>query len=97
MYALSNWSAETFPFAQRRFQFLRWFKGVLLSGEVKLLKPDPRIFQMLFHKYEIDPTAAVYIDDNERNVVAARRLGMHGIQFNDAGALRWELRELGVL
>jgi len=97
LYALSNWSAETFPFAQRRFEFLRWFQGILLSGEVKLLKPDPKIFEMLFRRYDIDPAAAVYIDDNERNVVAARRLGMHGIHFKDAGVLRRELGKLGLL
>ena len=45
LYALSNWSAETFPFAQKRFEFLKWFRGILLSAEVRLVKPDPRIFQ----------------------------------------------------
>jgi 2-haloacid dehalogenase len=41
--ALSNWSAETFPYAQRRFEFLQWFRAIVLSGEVRLVKPDPRI------------------------------------------------------
>ena len=47
IYALSNWSAETFPFAQRRFAFLRWFRAIFLSAEVRLVKPDPRIFTHL--------------------------------------------------
>src|SRR5215472_5570861 len=97
LFALSNWSAETFPFAQRRFEFLRWFHGVLLSGEVRLLKPDPRIFQLLFEKYNIDPAEAVFVDDHARNVAMARELGMRAIHFTDAAVLREELGRLELL
>ena len=97
LFALSNWSAETFPFALRRFEFLRWFQGVVLSGEVRLVKPDPRIFQLLFEKYDIDPAEAVYVDDHARNVETARALGMHGIHFTDAAVLREELGRLGLM
>jgi 2-haloacid dehalogenase len=65
LYALSNWSAETFPISLRRFEFLRWFQGILLSGEVRLLKPDPRIFQLLLDNHAVDPAHTVYIDDSE--------------------------------
>jgi 2-haloacid dehalogenase len=97
LYALSNWSAETFPFAMRRYEFLRWFQGIVLSGEEKLLKPDPRLYQVLFEKYAVDPADAVYVDDHLRNVEAARRLGMHGIHFTGAASLRRELAGLGLL
>ena len=97
LFALSNWSAETFPFAQRRFEFLRWFQGVLLSGEVRLVKPDPRIFQLLFERYDIDPAEAVFVDDHARNVETARELGMRGIHFTDAAVLREELGRLELL
>jgi 2-haloacid dehalogenase len=97
LFALSNWSAETFPFALRRFEFLRWFQGVLLSGEVRLVKPDPRIYQLLFEKYGIDPAEAVYVDDHPRNVETARELGMLAIHFTGAAALREELGRLGLL
>jgi 2-haloacid dehalogenase len=97
LFALSTWSAETFPFASRRFEFLRWFQGVLLSGEAKLVKPDPRFFQMLFEKYGVNPEEAVYVDDHLRNVERARELGMQGIHFTSAAALRGELERLGVL
>ena len=97
LYALTNWSAETFPFAVRRFEFLGWFKGIVLSGEAKLVKPDPRIYHILFEKYAIDPTEAVYVDDHAPNVDAARQLGMHGIHFTGAGSLRQELGSLGML
>jgi 2-haloacid dehalogenase len=72
LYALSNWSAETFPIAVKRFEFLQWFRGVLLSGEVGLLKPDRHLFQLFLEKFAIDPGDAVYIDDLKPNVEAAR-------------------------
>ncbi len=97
LYALSNWSTETFPVALRLFNFLHWFQGVLLSGEARLLKPDPRLFQLLLQRYTIDPKHVVYVDDHARNVEAARKLGMHGIHFTDPAALRRELSLLGLL
>jgi 2-haloacid dehalogenase len=97
IYALSNWSAETFPTAQRKFEFLRWFRGILLSGEVKLIKPDPRIFQLFCETFEVDPSQIVYIDDLPHNVAAAGAQGMHAIQFTNPPALRNELIKLGLL
>ena len=97
LYALSNWSTETFPIALRRFEFLRWFQGVLLSGEVKILKPDPRIYQTLLRRYAIDPSRAVYVDDHRSNVEVAAQLGMHPIHFTDPTSLRSELAWVGLL
>jgi 2-haloacid dehalogenase len=95
LYALSNWSAETFPAALKRFEFLKWFRGVMLSGEVKLLKPDPRIFELFLKTFAIDPAFTVYIDDRESNVEAAIACGMRGIVFTDPDALRTDLAGLG--
>jgi 2-haloacid dehalogenase len=97
LYALSNWSAETFPIALKRFEFLHWFQGIVLSGEVRLLKPDPRIFHLFFKTHGIDPGEAIYIDDLKANVEAATALGMHGILFTDPASLRRELVKLGLL
>jgi 2-haloacid dehalogenase len=69
----------------------------MLSGEVKLLKPDPRIFNLFLETFAIDPALTVYIDDCGSNVEAAMALGMHGILFTDAAALRTELIGLGLL
>jgi 2-haloacid dehalogenase len=97
IYALSNWSAETFPIALRRFECLNWFNGVLLSGEVKLLKPDRRIFETFLDTFRIDPSRGIYIDDRSENVEAAIELGMRGIVFTDSRALRAELTGAGLL
>ncbi len=96
-YALSNWSAETFHHALDRFDFFNYFDGRLISGDVNIIKPDPRIFRMLFGKFDIDPTRAVYVDDVLKNVEAAQRLGSHGIHFKTAEALRKELADFGLL
>ena len=96
IYALSNWSAETFPAALRRFEFLKWFRGIMLSGEVKLLKPDSRIFKLFLETFAIDPAISVYIDDREQNVEAAIACGMHSLVFRDAATLRTELIRLGL-
>jgi 2-haloacid dehalogenase len=97
IYALSNWSAETFPFAKRRFEFLRWFRGIFLSAEVRLVKPDPRIFQSFCERFGLTPMEIIYIDDLQHNVQAASRLGMHAIRFTDPASLRQELVRLGFL
>jgi 2-haloacid dehalogenase len=97
LYALSNWSAETFPIVLKRFEFLHWFQGIVLSGEVRLLKPDPRIFHLFLKTHGIDPAEAVYIDDLKANVEAATALGMQGILFTDPASLRSELVKLRLL
>lgn len=97
VYALSNWSAETYPAAERRFDFLQWFDGMVLSGNVRLIKPDPRIYRLLCETHGIDPAQAVYIDDVPANVEVANALGMYGIHFTDPVSLRSELRQVGLL
>ncbi len=97
VYALSNWSAETFPIAQERFPFLGWFDGIVISGEVGAAKPDAGIFEHLVVRHALDPSTAVFIDDSPVNVEAARRLGFVALRFVDADALRRDLVELGVL
>jgi 2-haloacid dehalogenase len=97
LYALSNWSAETFPFAKKRFEFLQWFRTIVLSAEVHLVKPDPRIFQCFCEKVALIPEQTIYIDDLLHNVEAARRIGMYAIRFGDPASLREELVQLGLL
>ena len=95
--ALSNWSAETFPFARERFDFLAWFEAIVISGDVGVNKPDRRIFDHLAEQFGIEPAEALFIDDSSANVDAAKALGFRAIRFTDATALRRELTRLGLL
>jgi 2-haloacid dehalogenase len=95
--ALTNWSAETFPFAPPRYPFLAWFEAVIVSGEVELAKPDPAIFQLLVDRHRLDPARTVLIDDSAPNVEAAGALGFRAIRFTDAAALRRHLNAMGLL
>ncbi len=97
LYALSNWPAETFPLARQRFDFLGWFRGILVSGEIGAIKPEPRIYEVLLDRFAIDPLSAVFIDDVAVNAAAARAFGIHAIHFTTPAALRAELAALGLL
>lgn len=96
-YALTNWSAETFPIALERFDFLQWFDGRFVSGEENTRKPFLDFYQKLLDKFSIDPAFAVFIDDNLRNVKAAQSLGIECIHFTDPADLKTKLSHLGLL
>jgi 2-haloacid dehalogenase len=95
-YALSNWSAETFPLARPRYPFLEWFEAIVISGEVRAAKPDERIFRHLLERHDLVPEKTVFIDDSAANVRAAAALGLIAVQFEGAAALRRELAALGL-
>ena len=97
LYALTNWSAETYPVAKGRFPFLSWFEDIVVSGEVKLAKPDPRIFELTMERCRLTPGSTVFIDDNPPNIETARRLGLRAVHFQTPAKLREELHELGLL
>ncbi len=88
LFALTNWSAETFPFARDRFGWLRLFQDILVSGEVRIKKPDPRIFHLLLQRIGVEPAAVVFIDDMPTNTAAAKALGLRAVRFTTPEALR---------
>jgi len=96
IYALTNWSAELFPIALREFEFLNWFDGIVVSGDEGIRKPEAAFFQILFDRYQVKPEDAVFIDDNLRNIEAAKKLGLSSIRFTSAAELEKELAEVGV-
>jgi 2-haloacid dehalogenase len=91
LYALTNWSAETFPWALENFEFLHWFDGIVVSGIEKSRKPFPEFYQILFDRYQINPAQAIFIDDNFKNVEAALKVGLPTIHFKSAQQAREEL------
>jgi 2-haloacid dehalogenase len=97
IYALTNWSAETFPMAVERFEFLNWFDGVVVSGTEKMRKPTPAFYQILLDRYNVDASEALFIDDNYRNILAAEKMGIKSIHFLSAEELAIQLKDLGIL
>ena len=97
LYALSNWSAAKFPHAEARYEWLDWFEGVVVSGRVKLAKPDPAIFRYLLDTYGLAARDILFVDDHEPNIVAARSLGMATHHFRFAADLRADLVARGLL
>ena len=97
LYALSNWSAEMFPNAEAKFEWLDLFDGVVVSGRVKMVKPDRDIYDYLLSTYDLRAADILFIDDNGPNVIAARSYGIRAHRFEGAAGLREELLAEGFL
>jgi 2-haloacid dehalogenase len=97
LYALTNWSAETFAITRGRFEWLDWFDGLLVSGEERMTKPDPAFFRLLLDRFGLDPGSTVFVDDSEANVAAARELGIDAVRFIGPDQLRRELSARRIL
>jgi len=95
--ALTNWSAETFPVAQKKFDFLQWFEGIVVSGEEMTRKPFPAIYQTTLRRFNLVAQESLFIDDNLRNIKAAEALGIHCIHFKTPQQLEQQLKELKIL
>ncbi|GAB4243194.1 MAG: HAD-IA family hydrolase [Saprospiraceae bacterium] len=94
--ALTNWSAETFPVALGRYEFLHWFEGIVVSGTEGVIKPERRIYEILVDRYEVKPETAIFIDDNKANAEAAGQVGIRGVHFKSPQQLIRELSEMGI-
>ncbi|MFM0162849.1 HAD family hydrolase [Paraburkholderia sediminicola] len=101
LFGLTNWSAETFPYAWEHYPALRRFRDIVVSGRVKLVKPDPAIFEEMRQRIEaqlpgIQAGELIFIDDNLKNAEAATALGWHGVHHTSAAQTEARLRELGL-
>ena len=97
LYALTNWSAELFPVALKKYDFLHWFDGRLVSGEEKTRKPFPEIYQLILDRFQINKEEAIFIDDNVRNAEAAQAFGIPTIRFSSPQQLKTELEQRRIL
>ena len=97
IYALTNWSAETFPRALEIFDFLHWFDGRVVSGEENTRKPHKEIYDIILTRFNLTPNSTVFIDDNLRNIKAAEELGIITIHFQSPEQLRRSLQEKNIL
>lgn len=96
LYALTNWSAETFPHALERFEFFKWFDGVVVSGEEKMRKPFVEFYKVILNRYHLDASKTLFIDDSLRNVTAAGAVGLKTVHFQSPNQLKKELKNLGI-
>lgn len=97
LYALTNWSNETFPVALERYDFLQIFEGIVVSGKEMCKKPDQRIYRILLDRFGLKPNESLFIDDNKRNVQAALQLGIQALWFDTPEKLRLDLKEMHIL
>ena len=92
LFALSNWSSETFPLVRNDFAELRLFERIVLSGDFGVAKPDARFYAIALREIGIPADRLLFVDDNARNVDAGRAVGMHALHFSDAANLERELQ-----
>ena len=96
LYGLSNWSAETFPIARKKYDFFHLLDDAVISGEVGLIKPEPEIFELLLEKIGKPAHACVFIDDALANIEQAQKMGFVTVHFQSPEHLEEELHRLGV-
>lgn len=94
--ALTNWSHETFPKALKKFDFLQWFEGIVVSGEEKTRKPFDDIYHLTLNRFNIQAEQSIFIDDNKKNIDAANALGINGIQFKSPKQLIKQLKQFNI-
>ncbi len=97
LYGLSNWPAEKFPPVRDKYEFFSWFDDIMISGDVRLAKPDPAIFHLLSERIGHPPQDCLYIDDALHNIDVASELGFQVIHFKSADQLKDDLRALRIL
>lgn len=96
VYAITNFSKEKFHAARAQFDFFDLFEGIVVSGEEQLIKPDPRIFRLFLNRYQLSPPTCVFVDDSRANVVAAKKIGMRTIHYEDGLDLAAALDRHGI-
>ncbi|MGZ5211472.1 MAG: HAD family hydrolase [Kaistella sp.] len=97
LFGLTNWSAETFPYALENYDFFNVFKGkIVVSGTEELIKPDPKIWEVLLERYQLKSEESVFIDDNPKNIEVAETLGFVTVHIQQETNLEKELRNLGL-
>jgi 2-haloacid dehalogenase len=96
VYALSNFSTETWPIAVARYDVLSAFDDIVLSGDVRLAKPDPAIYELAARRFGVTPARTLFIDDRADNVAAAAAAGWHTHHFTDPAGLHPALARLGL-
>lgn len=83
LFGLTNWSAETLPIAIDRYSFFKDLDGIVVSGDEMIVKPDPKIYEVLLSRYNLDAESSLFIDDNADNIETANKMGFKTVHFTD--------------
>ena len=94
LYCLSNMPASTFAYLREQHAFWNVFKGIVISGEIKMAKPEREIFEYLLRRYALAAADTVFVDDHAPNIEAAEKVGLHTVWFRDAAQCALELEHL---
>jgi putative hydrolase of the HAD superfamily len=94
LYCLSNMPASTFAYLREQHAFWPAFSGIVISGEIKMMKPEREIFEYLLDRFDLAPAESVFVDDHLPNIEAARAIGLHTVLFRDAQQCELELEPL---
>ena len=97
VYGLTNWSAETLPIAMRRYDFFDDLDGIVVSGQEKLIKPDPALYEILLDRFDLKAEETLFIDDNAANIETAQQMGFHTMHFTGEVSLEEWLKEHEIL
>jgi len=93
-YILSNWSSETFEGMTEEYNFLKDFDGMIISGDIKLVKPDKKIFELAIEKFNLTPNDTIFIDDRIENINAAQNLNFKTVHLTDPQRIKIKINEL---
>ena len=97
VYGLTNWSAETITIAYDKYDFFELLDGIVVSGDEKLIKPDPKLYTVLLERYDLKAEESLFIDDNLKNIETAREMGFHTIHYTERVDLEKEVKSMGLI
>lgn len=94
LYCLSNMPVDHYDYLRQKYDFWDRFEGIVISGAVRMVKPEPRIYEYTLREYQLDPAVTVFIDDSPKNIEVAQTFGIQGIVFSDVEDCRKKLEQL---
>jgi HAD superfamily hydrolase (TIGR01509 family) len=94
--ALTNFNQDLFRVTQEAYPFLSTFRGITVSGEKRMVKPDPAIYAHHAEAFGLEPAATLFFDDSPPNIESARSAGWNAELFTDAGQMRADLARYGI-
>jgi 2-haloacid dehalogenase len=97
LYAITNWHQDKFRETRGRFSFLDRFRDIVVSGDERVVKPDPAIYRLLLDRNGLQASSCVFIDDSPKNVAGAEAVGMRAHHYTSSEALRGYLTGAGIL